>query len=161
MFEFRSTRFWKPGNTDGDIEAVGISRPTVFKVKATGIEKKVGRVQRTNPLGGPVEVDQGPRGRHRDPEDHVHPLAPANTARTTQAFLGQEMDFWAKDFPLDYAFWLHIESKACRLRHPNIAALKATVNQEWAGMDEDFVVKVYQALRKRFAIVATNGGYIE
>ncbi|QQP35815.1 Uncharacterized protein FKW44_020721, partial [Caligus rogercresseyi] len=26
--------------------------------------------------------------------------------------------------PLDYAFWPHIEFKACKLRHPNIAALK-------------------------------------
>ncbi|QQP34553.1 Uncharacterized protein FKW44_022469 [Caligus rogercresseyi] len=32
----------------------------------------------------------------------------------------------------------------CKLRHPNIAALKATVNQEWAGMDEEFVFKVCQ-----------------
>ncbi|QQP57112.1 Putative transposable element [Caligus rogercresseyi] len=81
----------------------------------------------------------------------------AHTAWATQAFLGQEMDFWAKDFPLDYAFWPHIESKACKLRSPNIAALKAAVNQEWAVMDEDFV-----AFRKRFmAVVAANSGYIE
>ncbi|QQP57354.1 Uncharacterized protein FKW44_002306, partial [Caligus rogercresseyi] len=33
--------------------------------------------------------------------------------------------------PLDYAFWLHIESKAFTLCHTNIAALKAAVNQEW------------------------------
>ncbi|QQP50465.1 Putative transposable element [Caligus rogercresseyi] len=74
---------------------------------------------------------------------------PAHTMRATQAFLGQEMDFWAKDLwrppqssnanPLDYTFWPHIKFKACKLRHPNIDALKAAVNQEWAGMYEDFV----------------------
>ncbi|QQP55232.1 Putative transposable element, partial [Caligus rogercresseyi] len=74
--------------------------------------------------------------------------APNNTVRATQAFMEQEMDFWAKDLwspqssnaiPLDYAFWPHIESKAFKLCHPNIDALKAAVNQEWAGMYEDFV----------------------
>jgi hypothetical protein len=29
--------------------------------------------------------------------------------------------------PLDYAYWPHIEAKACRVRHPNITALKASV----------------------------------
>ncbi|QQP39553.1 Putative transposable element [Caligus rogercresseyi] len=97
--------------------------------------------------------------------------APVHTARATQVFVGQEMDIWTKDLwppqspdanPLDYVFWPHIESKACKLCHPNIATLKAAVNQEWAGMDEDFVVKICQAFRKRLmAIVAANGGYIE
>ncbi|QQP58389.1 Uncharacterized protein FKW44_003690, partial [Caligus rogercresseyi] len=33
---------------------------------------------------------------------------------------------WSPDAnPLDHAFWPHIESKTCKLRHPNIAALKA------------------------------------
>ncbi|QQP53945.1 Uncharacterized protein FKW44_006602, partial [Caligus rogercresseyi] len=41
--------------------------------------------------------------------------------------------------PLGLRLWPHIESKACKLRHPNIDALKAAVNQEWAGMYEYFV----------------------
>ncbi|QQP41491.1 Uncharacterized protein FKW44_015888, partial [Caligus rogercresseyi] len=44
-------------------------------------------------------------------------------------------------------------SKVCKLRYPNIAALKATVNQEWTGMDEDFVVKVCQAFRKHLMAI--------
>ncbi|QQP41442.1 Uncharacterized protein FKW44_008703, partial [Caligus rogercresseyi] len=56
--------------------------------------------------------------------------------------------------PLDYAFWPHIESKACKLRHPNIDALKAAVNQEWAGMYEDLV-------KRLMTIVAANGGHIK
>ncbi|QQP34722.1 Putative transposable element [Caligus rogercresseyi] len=63
---------------------------------------------------------------------------------------------------LDYAFWPHIESKACKFRSPNITALEAAVNQEWAVMDEDFMVKVCQAFWKLLmAIVTANGGYIE
>ncbi|QQP51133.1 Putative transposable element [Caligus rogercresseyi] len=99
---------------------------------------------------------------HRYPEDQNFPRgnvvlqqdgAPAHT----------EMDFWAKDLwppqssdanPLDYAFWPHIETKACNICHPNIDALKAAVNQEWAGMYEDFV-------KRLIAIVAANGGHIE
>ncbi|QQP52994.1 Putative transposable element [Caligus rogercresseyi] len=42
--------------------------------------------------------------------------APARTAWATQAFLGQEMDSLAKDLPASIA--------------PNIAALKAAVNEE-------------------------------
>ncbi|QQP57998.1 Putative transposable element, partial [Caligus rogercresseyi] len=96
--------------------------------------------------------------------------APAHTAWATQAFLGQEMDFWANDLwppeprrqPIGLRLLANIESKACKFRSPNITALKAAVNQEWAVMDEDFVVKVCQAFRKRLmAIVAANGGYIK
>ncbi|QQP51212.1 Uncharacterized protein FKW44_012488 [Caligus rogercresseyi] len=43
MSEFGSTRFWKPRKTPTEISRqLGISRPTVYKVKATDIEKKVG-----------------------------------------------------------------------------------------------------------------------
>ncbi|QQP34811.1 Putative transposable element, partial [Caligus rogercresseyi] len=72
--------------------------------------------------------------------------AAAHTAWATQVFLGQDIDFWAKTCgpqspdanPFDYAFWPHIESKACKLRPSNITALKAAINKEGAGMDEDF-----------------------
>ncbi|QQP58469.1 Hypothetical protein FKW44_003799 [Caligus rogercresseyi] len=43
MSEFGSKRFWKLENTDRDLEAVGHQQGTVYKVKATGIEKKVQR----------------------------------------------------------------------------------------------------------------------
>ncbi|QQP36327.1 Uncharacterized protein FKW44_021390 [Caligus rogercresseyi] len=60
--------------------------------------------------------------------------------------------------PLGLRFRLHIEFKAFRLRHSNIAALKAAVNQESAGMDEDFVAKVCQAFRKRLMTIGPPTG---
>ncbi|QQP52425.1 Uncharacterized protein FKW44_004580 [Caligus rogercresseyi] len=116
---------------------------------------------------------------HRDPEDQVHPVglgelprwecvlqqdgAPAHTVRARASVPGAGDGLLGQGLvapqssdanPLDYAFWLHIESKACKLRHPNIDAVKAAVNQEWAGMYEDFV-------KRLMAIVAANGGHIE
>ncbi len=81
------------------------------------------------------------------------------------------MALWPKDFwppyspdanPLDYAFWPHIEAKASKVRHRNIEALKAAVNEEWNLMTSDYVVKVCKAFRKRLtAIVEADGGYID
>ncbi|QQP48907.1 Putative transposable element, partial [Caligus rogercresseyi] len=108
---------------------------------------------------------QAHRGRlHRDPEDQLHPLGPGELPRWECGALavwstrpygeGHAGVLGAGDELLDQGL-----SEACKLRHPNIAALKAAVNQEWAGMDEDFVVKICQAFRKcLMAIVVTNGG---
>ncbi|QQP54305.1 Putative LOC100197221, partial [Caligus rogercresseyi] len=111
------------------------------------------------------DVDENAyRGRlHRDSEDQVHPLGLENfpvgmwcSSRMERPPYGEGhagvpgvaygllgKDLWPPQSsdanPLNYAFWPHIESKACKLRHPNIDALKAAVNQEWAGMYEGFV----------------------
>ncbi|QQP39954.1 Putative transposable element [Caligus rogercresseyi] len=163
MSEFGSTHFWKLENTDRDLEAV----------KATGIEGKVGSGAKKSLDGEEVKqiLMADPR-LNRDLEDEFIPWvqenfpdgnvvlqqdgAPAHTAWATQVFLSPDAN------SLDYAFWPQIESKACKLCPPNIAALKAAVNQEWVGMDEDSVVKVCQAFTKcLMAIVTANGGYIE
>ncbi|QQP36556.1 Putative transposable element [Caligus rogercresseyi] len=90
---------------------------------------------------------------NRDPEDQNVPSgnvvlqqdgAPAHT----------EMDFWAR-LPTPWTTLLaHIESKACKLRPPKIDAL----NQEWAGIYEDFVSGLQGFQKRLMAIVAVNGG---
>ena len=70
----------------------------------------------------------------------------AHTSKKTHVFLRSHMDFWAKDmWPpysldanlLDFAFWLHIEAKACHEQHTDVEALKAIINQQWEAMDVD------------------------
>jgi RecA-family ATPase len=64
--------------------------------------------------------------------------------------------------PLDYAFWPHVEAKACSIRHLNTNALKNAVNEEWDNLEEAYVINVCKAFRKRLeAIIAADGGYIE
>ena len=63
--------------------------------------------------------------------------------------------------PLDYTFWVHVQSKACTVRHPNIDALKATVSQHWDAMSADYIRNRCAAFRGRLeAIIAAKGGYI-
>ena len=80
------------------------------------------------------------------------------------------MPFWPKKLwppyspdanPLDYTFWVHVQSKACTVRHPNIDALKATVSQHWDAMSADYIRNGCAAFRGRLeAIIAAKGGYI-
>ena len=96
--------------------------------------------------------------------------APAHTARKVQSWMEENMEFWPKTFwppqspdlnPLDYSIWWQIESKACKVRHSNIAALKSSVNQEWDQMNADYIIKVCQAFRRRLtAVIAAEGGHI-
>jgi hypothetical protein len=97
--------------------------------------------------------------------------APAHTANRTQNFLEDNIAFWSKEMwppyspdvnPLDYAFWPHVQSKACTVRHPNLDTMKATVDEHWASMDQAYIVATCQAFRKRLAaVIAADGGYIE
>ncbi|QQP54720.1 Uncharacterized protein FKW44_007641, partial [Caligus rogercresseyi] len=73
----------------------------------------------------------------------------------------KHVEFWPKDMwppyspdanPLDYAFWPHIQSKACTLRHANVEAMKASVNEHWTSMSKE---------RRLEAIVIADGGYID
>ncbi|QQP56251.1 Putative transposable element [Caligus rogercresseyi] len=91
--------------------------------------------------------------------------APAHTAKVTQEFLGQHIQFWSKEMcpppqspdanPLDYSFWVQVESKACTVRHPN-------VDEEWNRMTTDYIKRTCFTFRKRIeAIIPANGGYIE
>ena len=103
-----------------------------------------------------------------------HDGAPAHTSNAAQKFLADQHDimgFWDKlkwppyspdANPLDFAFWPHVEYRACRVRHPNINALKTSVDKEWNEMGEEYVIKVCIDFRKRLeAIIAADGGYIE
>ncbi len=56
------------------------------------------------------------------------------------------LDFWSKTMrppyspdanPLDYAFWPHIQSLGCGVGLPNIATLKASVDDHFDRMSED------------------------
>jgi len=38
-------------------------------------------------------------------------------------------------------FWSHIEARACSICHPNIEAVKASIDEEWMAMDPDYIVK--------------------
>ncbi|QQP48849.1 Uncharacterized protein FKW44_009290 [Caligus rogercresseyi] len=124
------------GKTPKEIlRQLGISRPTVYKVKATGIERKVRS-------GAKKSLD-------REEVKQILMVDPLKSIRAHAADMGvphstlalavknsggKSFDLWAPQSsyanPLDYAFWPHIESKAYKLRHPKIASLKAAVNQE-------------------------------
>ncbi len=93
--------------------------------------------------------------------------ASAHTVRTTQAVLQEKIPFWPKVMwppyspyanPLDFAFWPHIEEKACKGRH----AFKDSVESHWNSMDEDYIRKCSTSFRKRLeANITADGGFIE
>ncbi|QQP55189.1 Uncharacterized protein FKW44_008301, partial [Caligus rogercresseyi] len=88
-----------------------------------------------------------------------------------QKWLEENLPFWSKDKwppyspdanPLDYTFWVHVERKACNVRHPNITQLKATANEHWDAMTEGYLRDSCRAFRGRLkAIIAAGGGYID
>ena len=96
--------------------------------------------------------------------------APAHTANKVQQWLRDNVDFWDKSMwppqspdlnPLDFSVWWHVESKACAARHPNVEALKSTVNKVWADMSEEYLIKVCKDFRRRLeAVIEANGGHI-
>ena len=59
--------------------------------------------------------------------------------------------------PLDFTFWVHVESKACTVCHQNINALKDTVHQHWGAMSEDYIHNGCKAFRGCLAIEKTFG----
>lgn len=97
--------------------------------------------------------------------------APAHTAKVTQDFLHSWLPFWPKEMwlphspdlnPLDFTFWPHVESKACRIHHPNFEALKTSVNKEWNAMSSNKIRNRCMAFRRHLkAIIEANGGCIE
>ena len=81
--------------------------------------------------------------------------------------VGGQHDFLAKEHvaplltdanPLDFTFWVHLESEACTICHKNIHAPKGTVNQHWDTMSEDHISDGCKAFRGCLeAIIAANG----
>ena len=63
--------------------------------------------------------------------------------------------------PLDYAFWPHIEARACNVRHSYITALKTSVDREWMALSRDYVFKSCIFRRCLEGIIASDGGYID
>ncbi|KAF2358387.1 Tubulin/FtsZ GTPase domain [Trinorchestia longiramus] len=73
---------------------------------------------------------------------------------------GRKIIFSEKTWTVDPV--KNIEAKACHVCHPNITALKASVDWEWMTMIMDYVVKTCKTFRRRLeAIIAADGGYIE
>uniref|UniRef100_A0A0K2UFA4 Uncharacterized protein n=1 Tax=Lepeophtheirus salmonis TaxID=72036 RepID=A0A0K2UFA4_LEPSM len=77
-------------------------------------------------------------------------------SKKAQKLLEDNLSFWPKKIlhpfspdanPLDFTFWVHVESMACTLRHPNINNLKDTVNQYWDLMSEDYIHNGCKAFR--------------
>ncbi len=77
--------------------------------------------------------------------------APAHTTKRKQEFLRANVEFWSKEKwppyspdanPLDYAFWPHVQARVCRVRYPNVEALKQAIDAEWNTMDANYVRKV-------------------
>ena len=98
--------------------------------------------------------------------------APAHTFSRVYHFLQeQNFSFWSKIMwppyspdanSLDYAFWPHIETRACNVPHPNITALRTSVIREWRVMSRDYDIKSRKAfIRCLEGIIASDGGYIE
>ncbi|QQP58419.1 Uncharacterized protein FKW44_003733 [Caligus rogercresseyi] len=79
---------------------------------------------------------------------------------------GDPGSFWPPYSPdansLDFTFWAHAERKACRVHHPNVKTLKASVNKHWHAMSEEMIVNGCHAFRRRIAaIIAKKGGRIK
>ncbi len=98
--------------------------------------------------------------------------APSHKSKVTQKWCQENLaEFWPWEMwppsspdlnPLDYAVWGEIERKACATPHKNVAALKVKVEEEWAAMSGEFLVKSCQAFRPRIeAMLAMEGGHFE
>ena len=61
---------------------------------------------------------------------------------------------------LDYTFWQHNKAKTCN-GHPNITALRTSVEREWMVMSRGYFIKSSEAFRRRLeGIIASGGGSI-
>jgi hypothetical protein len=100
--------------------------------------------------------------------------APCHTSKATQKFLSERLGskgFWSKSMwppyspnlnPLDYHVWTRVEVKACAKGHPNVKALKASVEREWAKISDDSLVSSVNKFRSRIErCIAAEGGIFE
>ncbi|QQP39809.1 Putative transposable element [Caligus rogercresseyi] len=96
--------------------------------------------------------------------------APAHTCKAVQDWMETNMKFWPKTMwppqspdlnPLDFSFWWHVESHACRVRHSNVEDLKTSVEKKWKAMKRSYIITVCQAFRRRVeAVIEAKGGEI-
>lgn len=55
-----------------------------------------------------------------------------------------------------------MERKACAAPHPNVDSLKASVEEEWANMTGEFIMKTCKAFRPRIeAMIEAEGDHFE
>ncbi|QQP37520.1 Putative transposable element [Caligus rogercresseyi] len=95
--------------------------------------------------------------------------APAHTAKNTQKWLKENVEFWPKDFwpssppdlnPLDFSIWAHIERQACKKRHNSTKALKPSITKAWAKMDPTYIKNTCSTFRPRVVAVMEAKGQI-
>lgn len=65
--------------------------------------------------------------------------------------------------PLDFNIWGYVESKACAMPHPSIAALQNSVNDYWSKLlTEDHIKKTCAAVPGRLRkMIAAKGSTFE
>ncbi len=65
--------------------------------------------------------------------------------------------------PLDCRVWTHVETKACVSSHPNLNAVKASVEREWALISDSNLVGAVKAFRSRLekCLAAEGGGNLK
>ena len=107
-----------------------------------------------------------------DPRDpvFVQDGAPCHTAKITQKWLDENLNFWSKEMwppsspdlnPLDFSIWAKVQSDACKDSHPNKEALIKSVTKAWSNMSEDYIRKTCAKFRPRVeAVIECEGGYI-
>ena len=55
--------------------------------------------------------------------------------------------------PFYYAVWGVLESKTNATSHPNISFLKATIEEEWNKIFEEFILKAYKSFRRHVSTI--------
>ena len=105
----------------------------------------------------------------RDPV-FVQDGAPCHTAKITQKWLDEHLNYWPKDMwppsspdlnPLDFSIWAKVQSDACKDSHPNTAALIKSVTKAWSNMSEEYIRNTCAKFRPRVeAVIECEGGYI-
>ena len=109
---------------------------------------------------------------YEDPREpvFVQDGAPCHTAKITQKWLDEHLNYWAKDMwppsspdlnPLDFSIWAKVQSDACKDTHPNTTALIKSVTKALSNMSEDYIRNTCARFRPRVeAVIKCEGEYI-
>ncbi len=92
-----------------------------------------------------------------------------HTAMAVQDWMADKMQFWPKPFwppqspnlnPLDYSIRGQVQSNASRVCHPNVEALKDSMNKEWYDMKKNYIINVCKAFCCCLkAVIEADGGH--
>ena len=110
-------------------------------------------IEATYPNGGYAwQQDSAPA--HKS--DHCQKWCQENLA----AFWPRSM--WPPSSPdlsaLNYAIWGEVERKACCIRQSSVDAVKAAVEEQWAAMSHDFIIRSCAAFIPRVKVMLEAGG---